>query len=615
MSATVLTVTLLSRLLAPAFKDLYTSAKGQAKQALDKLSTAAGTKKLATTLMKIEKVKTIWSAEDEISLKKFYYPSKIGIDDEPVIVSSIQDLPEGNLVIEGIVGQGKSIFMRHLACSLLNPETITQIPMFLELRNVSAKRSLPTIIDNYLKIVGIPGGDETFCHLASSGKLILLLDGFDEIPEECVTDTIVDLDSLQTRFPDLKILVSSRPQSNIQNVVGFKVLRLVPLTPEDYDPFVKKLIPSAEKRTDVVNALHSCPTNIKGIISTPLMLTLVIVVYQTEKEIPLSLAEFFDKLFGIVFTKHDKLKAGFNRQHHSGLPERQLRQLFDAFCFMAVQTGGGRSLTRSQFNNAFDHALKYAPECKCDIASFRHDITKVACLLIEEGLDLTTFLHKSILDYHAAAFVKELPDIRAEAFYSAAANKYRRWQQVLNFLKVIDQPRYAKNYYIKTMVEAHAGLYEILSNPDDKILLDYINDLHFDPEVGVHNNSLMSWAIVRTGKNELEEELLSTLLNATMSMIHNAHPSEIEEAFKLSGSIIESATKLQKIKLRDLYTTLNLDLLKLELRTLEQQVYTNIENYRNVIEAENSKESAFEDILVSAPTPQELRKRRQATKK
>ncbi|WP_339541257.1 NACHT domain-containing protein [Pseudomonas sp. RA_5y_Pfl1_P24] len=294
MSATVMTIATLSRLLAPAFKDLYAGAKGQAEKAIHKLSTAAGVKKLATTLIKIDKVKTIWSAEDEVSLKKFYYPSKISIDDEEQIVASAAELPDGNLVIEGIVGQGKSIFMRYLACSLLENTQVIKIPFLLELRNISTRRNLLDSILSFLKTVGITGGEETFAYLASSGKTVLLLDGFDEVPEECVADIILEIDHLQTLYPELKIVISSRPQSHIQNVVGFRILRLVPLTPEDYDPFVQKLIPSAAKRTDVVDALNGSPTDIKGIISTPLMLTLVIVVYQTEKETPLSLSEFFD---------------------------------------------------------------------------------------------------------------------------------------------------------------------------------------------------------------------------------------------------------------------------------------------------------------------------------
>jgi len=600
MSTTVLTITLLSRVLAPLFKDLYTGAKGQAKQSLDKLSTVTGTRKLATTLMRIEKVKTIWSTEDDVSLKKFYYPSMLDIDDNNEAIHSIYNLPDGNLVVEGIVGQGKSIFMRYLACSLLNSEKITKIPALLELRNISSKRNLPTIIDSFLKTSGISGGDETFSYLASSGKLVLLLDGFDEIPEECVTDTIVELDTIQTKYPELKIIVSSRPQSSIQNLVGFRVIKLVPLTDEDYDPFVKKLIPSTVKRTEVVDALLACPEHIKGIISTPLMLTLVIVVYQTEKEIPLSLADFFDKLFGIVFTKHDKLKAGFNRQHYSGLPERRLRQLFDAFCFMAVQTGGGRSLTRRQFNFAFDNALKYVPECKCDIELFRKDITKVACLLIEEGLDLTTFLHKSILDYHAAAFVRELPDVRADAFYKAAAEKYRRWQQVLSFLNVIDRSRHSSMYYLKTMETPYSELVNAIEGIDDSKLLSYIITTHGNPILGVLSDHLVSWGPANTSKNELDGRLFSNLLNGVMETLLAAHNSQIMEAFAISGSNMDSDSKVMHIPLKTILETLNLDKVRENLKTLEQEIRDNIVDARAAISAEHNKESAFEDILETA---------------
>lgn len=610
MSTTALTITLLSRVLAPLFKDVYTGAKGQAKEALDKLSNATGTKRLATTLMRIEKVKTIWSTEDDVSLKKFYYPSMLEIDDNDEAIHSIDDLPDGNLVIEGIVGQGKSIFMRYLACSLLNGEKITRIPAFLELRNISAKRNLPAIIDNLLRTSGISGGDELFSHLASSGKLVLLLDGFDEIPEEFVTDTIVELDAMQTKYPELKIIVSSRPQSSIQNLVGFRVIELVPLTAKDYDPFVKKLIPSAVKRTEVVDALLDCPEHIKGIISTPLMLTLVIVVYQTEKEIPLSLAEFFDKLFGIVFTKHDKLKAGFNRQHYSGLPERRLRQLFDAFCFMAVQIGGGRSLTRRQFNSAFDNALKYVPECECDIECFRKDITKVSCLLIEEGLELTTFLHKSILDYHAAAFVRELPDVRAESFYKAASGKYRRWQQVLGFLKVIDRSRHSSMYYLKTMEAPHSELLNAIKGNDDNKLLSYIIATHGNPVIGILSNQLMSWGLINPTKTELDDLLFSALLNGTMKILTEAHDSQIMEAFALSGSNIESETNVMQIPLKTILETLNLDNIRENLKMLEQEIHNKILDAQITISAEHNKESTFEDILEMLPVKATLSRKR-----
>src|SRR5690606_25782823 len=127
--------------------------------------------------------------------------------------------------------------------------------------------------------------------------------------------------------------------------------------------------------------------------------TLVVIVHQTEQEIPSTLPEFFDKLFGTVFSKHDRYKAGFNRQHYSELPENELKKLFDAFCFMVIQGRGGRSLNPEEFNRFYEKASIYTKKTSCSVENFRKDIVKVACLMLEEGFNTTTFLHKSILDY------------------------------------------------------------------------------------------------------------------------------------------------------------------------------------------------------------------------
>lgn len=478
--ATTLTAIALTKLLTPLINQLYAGASGKAKDALKRLATTAGIKKAASSLLKVEKVKTIWSPEQEVSLAKFYYPSHLSTKahfsneydftpGEPI------ELPDhGNVVIEGIVGQGKSIYMRHLASTMLAQENLELIPAFLELRTITTKRSLNEAISGLLGSWGLSSPIEAFEYLASTGKIVLLLDGFDEIPAECITDIVFEIDLLQRRFPEMRIIVSSRPRHHIQNVTSFRVLELVRLSQEDYDPFIAKLINSPVKRFDVVEALHNCSPDIQGVISTPLMLTLVVIVYQTEKEIPTTLSDFFEKLFGTVFSKHDRLKAGFNRQHHTKLSERKLKQLFDVFCFMLIQLGGGRSVSSGLFETAFDSATTYSPECKCEIEDFRTDIVKVACLMQDEGIDTTTFLHKSILEYHASAFVKSLSDERAVQFYDLAFNTFNRWAPVLRFLKTTDAPRYNRFYIIEHTTPLVEEARELLQSKDPQKLLLYL---------------------------------------------------------------------------------------------------------------------------------------------
>ncbi|MBN3862102.1 NACHT domain-containing protein [Pseudomonas frederiksbergensis] len=475
-----------ARALSPVVADLYKGAKGKIKESLQILSVANGAKRLARGLLKIESVKTIWSPDKELSILDFYYPSRICNDDdnEEREVKRIGQLPDGNLVIQGIVGQGKSIFMRYLASAAMRDEECCVIPIFLELRTLSAKKNIFQSIGKFFESVGLEFSDELFSYLASSGKLILLLDGFDEVSPDCLRDTLEEIEYMQVKYPEMRIIVSSRPSNDIQMVSGFRVVDLSVLNSADYDPFLRKLKVATAKRVELIHAIAESSSTVGGIISTPLMMTLVVLVYEAEREIPPTLPEFFEKMFHVVFTRHDRLKLGFSRRHYSGLSERKLQQLFEAFCFMVIQSGSGRSLTGEQFNEAFDLALDYAEGCKCDVEDFKKDIVKVACLMLEEGVDVVTFLHKSILEYYAAAFIKHSSPEVASLFYKeAGVDRYRSWSDVLRFLASIDSYRYSKEYILQGGPDFLKMLQDLIAAEKKSELLKFILSIH--SEIGI----------------------------------------------------------------------------------------------------------------------------------
>jgi predicted NACHT family NTPase len=479
-------ITTVTRTLSPVVSDLYKGAKGKAKESLQKLAIATGTKKLARALLKIESVKTIWSPDKELSIYEFYYPSRICKEDEfeEIEVKNINQLPPGNLVIQGIVGQGKSIFMRYLASTAMRDEEYCTIPIFLELRTLSDKKNIFQSIGRFFESVGLEFSPELFEYLASSGKIILLLDGFDEISSDVLKDVIDEIEFMQVRYQEMRIIISSRPNNDIQLVSGFKVVDLSILTARDYDPFLRKLKVTTTKRVELIDAIAESSSSVGGIISTPLMMTLVVLVYEAEREIPPTLPEFFEKMFHVVFTRHDRLKLGFSRDHYSGLSERQLQQLFEAFCFMVMQLGAGRSLTNEQFNEAFDLAQDYAEGCECEVSNFRKDIIKVACLMLEEGVNEVTFLHKSIVEYYAAAFIKHSSPEVASLFYEEAGmDRYRGWTDVLRFLAAIDSYRYSKEYILKGGPAFLAKLQNLISDGSDSAMIKFVTSIH--PDFGV----------------------------------------------------------------------------------------------------------------------------------
>jgi hypothetical protein len=442
----------IAKALAPLIGELAKNAKGGISTAFEKWKVNGFSKKLAKKLLIADKVKTIWSKDRENSLLSIYYPSKIYDNSgAPQTVDSLKDFATGNFVVQGIVGQGKSIFIRYLYLQELAGKGSGTLPIFVELRTLTEKRTLMEHINDAIEKLDIDNNIDVFDYLARSGKVTLLLDGFDEINTALVPEAIARLEFLCEKYNDLKIIITSRPSSEIQKSRFFKNVTLAGLKNDDQRGFLRKLNLSNDKVKKIFFAISENSQDIAELITTPLMLTLLVMVYESEKEIPSEIPEFFDKLFTTVFTQHDKLKAGFVREHHSGLSERKLQLLFEAFCFFVAFAGMGRSLTSEKFNEAFENAKKYSNGINCEEESFKKDIVKVSCLMLEDGYDMLTFLHKSISEYFAAAYISRVSEGTAEKFYKRVSNSYLEWSEILRYLEKIDPYKFSKFHTVPSI--------------------------------------------------------------------------------------------------------------------------------------------------------------------
>jgi hypothetical protein len=276
---------------------------------------------------------------------------------------------------------------------------------------------------------------------------------------------------------------------------------------------------------------------------------------------------------------------------------------------MVVQIGGGRTLNPREFNKAFDGALKLAKDCECEVEDFRKDIVKVACLLIEEGLDLTTFLHKSILDYHAAAFVKELTDARAQTFYLAAAKDFKKWQHALNFLKIIDQTRYAKDYFLLIAEIPHNNLRNALHDENEKAFYQYLIKLNPGISAGFHHRVLVSWGNQRANRNEIDQEIDSEILRSVVDLYSELSESEMDDIHqKRTGG--NKSTVAYEISFPDTIKIGGIEIFRRRLSKYETTLFATIEEYKAVVAREVSQENIFEDLF--GPAKKATRKKRTA---
>lgn len=458
------------RLATPIIKDIYEGAKKFGVRGLHRWEAKGFAAKMGRRIKALESVRTLWKPE-AISLMDFFHPPKLIINGKPSFIGRLSELPANLVVIEGIVGQGKSVFLRSLAIQEIGSNEAKRLPVLVDLKDLSSKLDLRQAVLRQLESYDIDVDDDTLNYLYRSGKVTLLLDGFDEIEENSVKSVYLEIEHLGLRFPDLQIVVSSRPGREIQKSSNFRNLPIAQLTQSEFSAFLTKLGVGAEKSISIRQAIKNSPSKISNLITTPLMLTLVVIVYEAESQIPETLPEFFDRLFQTVFSRHDRIKAAFTRKHYSGLSEKSLQRLFEAFCFMSLQSGHGRTISQSQFDEIFDHACEYADQSNCDSMKFKQDIVQVACLMLEDGVDSYTFLHKSIVEYYAAAFVRSLGDNNAKMFYSSTIEKSSGWEETLRFLRSIDSFRYFRDYVIPIVnAERTEVLASIVDNSNESII-------------------------------------------------------------------------------------------------------------------------------------------------
>lgn len=442
-------------LLQPLISDIYTSSKKSIKNGISKWGGKSYHLKIKNKISSIESLKTFWSGDKEVFIAEFYYPSKINIDGKSSQCSHLSDLPPGNIVIEGIVGNGKSILIRNLATSHIRSNNVKDFPIFIELRMLSEKISLETAIRNYLEEVNIDGHkDDIFEFVMNSGKFALFLDAFDEIESSIEKNVFSEIEHISKKYEKTRIIITTRPYSSIQKASAFKVLSISKLSKTDYAPFLQKLGVEVNLSQNIRNAISTSPANISDLVTTPLMLILVVIAYRSHKKIPENMPEFFDLLFRCVLSGHDDAKGILKRNFDSTLTEGQIQELFEAYCFLCTFKNKVRSFSTSVFDSIYIEASKRVKFQACDAGLFRKDLCKVACLLVADGFESWAFLHKSIVDYYAASFVRKSIERFAIKFYTEIAYSEGRWHEVLHFLKLIDTYRFNSHFARKELKES-----------------------------------------------------------------------------------------------------------------------------------------------------------------
>lgn len=354
-------------------------------------------------------VRTLMHRDKPIPLPELYVAASFRHAGEELTDHDVigQLAAPSKIVIKGTAGGGKSVFMRFMNLVLCN---IRQdiLPIFFELKSLNTDNptTLTDALISHVHDVIADVDAVRFKALMREGRIVLLLDGFDEIDPDRRETYAKEISGMGRIYPGLTIVMSSRPDDIAVSLENFNVYNVLPFTKDQAIELITRLpydeIPKSKFMEAVNKELYE---KHKAFLSSPLLITMMLMTYHQFAEIPTKIHIFYQQAFETLFSWHDASKDVFKRKTYTDLPIDEFQRVFSYFCVSSYKD------QRFQFDTPtlrerIAEALK-AEGIASEPDLFIRDLLESTCLLQKDGLEIV-FVHRSFQEYFTGLYISRL---------------------------------------------------------------------------------------------------------------------------------------------------------------------------------------------------------------
>src|SRR6266545_2830978 len=248
----------------------------------------------------------------EIDQAGFSAPSELGV---PIELGEVLDLDPVDhpwvtrrWVVLGDPGAGKTTLLRHFTASLAEERTRSWVPVFESLpRLLRSEEFILDPIGRRMERLGHSGEKlkAVLERRGREGRLLLLLDGLDEVPRERREEAEQILRGLAGRWPASPLVVTSRPIGYRSPGAAFREVTLLPLDRERRRDFLARWLGRATGTPDVVRAAHALASldspELRELAGNPLYLTLMALLFESGIEPDRNRTWLYDQVFALLF--------------------------------------------------------------------------------------------------------------------------------------------------------------------------------------------------------------------------------------------------------------------------------------------------------------------------
>jgi hypothetical protein len=192
-------------------------------------------------------------------------------------------------------------------------------------------------------------------------------------------------------------------------------------------------------------------SNIYDVLVTPILTDIYMASFYYLKETPKTEIDFYNDLFMALSDRHDRIKS-LDRATRTGLDKRELYDIFVKASLHILVSGDKISFIKTDFEEIFSkYAKGYDLDPKGKFDSFS-DVMDITSLIVPDGL-FFSYVHKSILEFHAAKFLAIGVDkeMKARVLGKISHDSTTRFDNFLKFFYELDFVAFNELYFFKVI--------------------------------------------------------------------------------------------------------------------------------------------------------------------
>ncbi|MFN6471456.1 MAG: NACHT C-terminal helical domain 2-containing protein [Nostoc sp. SerVER01] len=360
------------------------------------------------------------------------------------------------MIILGKPGAGKTTFLKYLAIQCIGGTFHSHlVPIFVTLKDFAETVNKPSLQQFIIQLVPqvyrlplINNSQESLLeentcttvieNLLSQGRMMILLDGLDEVREEDISRVLTEIRQFSQLFQNNRFVITCRIAAREYIFEKFTEVEIADFDDDQISNFANNWFKAKTVKTK--NFIKRLEENnrIKQLASSPLLLTLLCLVFEESGDFPANRSELYKEGLDALLKKWDA-KRGIQRdQVYKKLSVQRKEDLLSKIAFITFEQGDYffKQKTAEMYITEY---IRNLPNANTDEEALQVDSERVLKsieaqhgLLVERAKGIYSFSHLTFHEYCTAREIVIVKQLSEDTLHNLLSHLTEtRWREVL----------------------------------------------------------------------------------------------------------------------------------------------------------------------------------------